>query len=112
MVEVLSEDYIRSARAKGLGQRLILWRHGLKNALIPVVTMLGLQFGAMLAGAVVIETVFSRPGVGRLVVSAILQKDYPLVQGCVLVIAVAYVLVNFFTDIAYKLIDPRVSYGE
>ncbi len=111
MVEVLSEDYIRAARAKGLNQRLILWRHGLKNALIPVVTMLGLQFGAMLAGAVVIETVFSRPGIGRLVVAAILQKDYPLVQGCIVFLATVYLVVNLLVDLAYAWLDPRIRYG-
>ncbi len=94
MIEVLGEDYIRAARAKGMGERLVLWRHGLKNAMIPVVTMLGLQFGAMLAGAVVTETVFSRPGVGRLIVTAILQKDYPVVQGGVVFLAAVYLLVN------------------
>jgi ABC-type dipeptide/oligopeptide/nickel transport system permease component len=111
MVEVLSEDYIRAARAKGLGERLILWRHGLKNALIPVVTMVGLQFGAMLAGAVVTETVFSRPGLGRLVVQAILQKDYPLVQGSVLFLAAVYLLVNLLVDVTYAWLDPRIRYG-
>jgi peptide/nickel transport system permease protein len=111
MVEVLSEDYIRAARAKGLSQRLVLWRHGLKNALIPVITMLGLQFGAMLAGAVVTETVFSRPGIGRLVVAAILQKDYPLVQGCIVFLAVVYLLVNLLVDLAYAWLDPRIRYG-
>ena len=111
MIEVLSEDYIRAARAKGLGERLVLWRHGLKNALIPVVTMLGLQFGAMLAGAVVTEIVFSRPGVGRLVVTAILQKDYPLVQGCVVFLASVYLLVNLVVDVAYAWIDPRIRHG-
>jgi ABC-type dipeptide/oligopeptide/nickel transport system permease component len=111
MVEVLSEDYIRAARAKGLGERLILWRHGLKNAMIPVITMLGLQFGAMLAGAVVIETVFSRPGIGRLVVAAILQKDYPLVQGCVVFLAAVYLFVNLLVDLAYAWLDPRIRYG-
>jgi peptide/nickel transport system permease protein len=111
MVEVLSEDYIRAARAKGLNQRLILWRHGLKNALIPVITMLGLQFGAMLAGTVVIETVFSRPGIGRLVVTAILQKDYPVVQGCIVFLATVYLLVNLAVDLAYAWLDPRIRYG-
>ncbi|MFX7006085.1 ABC transporter permease, partial [Acinetobacter baumannii] len=86
---------------KGLSERLTIWRHALKNALIPVVTMLGLQFGGMLAGAVVTETVFSRPGLGRLVVSAILDKDYALVQGAVLFIAVVYLAVNFAADLAY-----------
>ena len=110
LVEVLEEDYIRTGRAKGLSERVLLWRHGLGNALIPVITMAGLQFGAMLAGAVVTETVFSRPGVGRLVVSAILWKDYPLVQGCVLFMAVAYLLVNLLVDISYAWLDPRIRY--
>jgi peptide/nickel transport system permease protein len=110
MIEVLSEDYIRTSRAKGLPERLVLWRHGLKNALIPVVTMIGLQFGGMLAGAVVTETVFSRPGVGRLVVSAILSKDYPLVQGCILFLATVYLAVNLAVDIAYAWLDPRIRY--
>ena len=111
MIEVLSEDYIRAARAKGLSERLILWRHALINGLIPVITMVGLQFGAMLAGAVVTEIVFSRPGIGRLVVNAILQKDYPLVQGCVLFIAALYLIVNLLVDISYAWIDPRIRYG-
>jgi ABC-type dipeptide/oligopeptide/nickel transport system permease component len=111
MIEVLGEDYIRTGRAKGLAESTVLWRHGLKNALIPVVTMLGLQFGAMLAGAVVTETVFSRPGLGRLVVSAILNKDYPLVQGCVLFLAVIYLIVNLIVDITYAWLDPRIRYG-
>jgi ABC-type dipeptide/oligopeptide/nickel transport system permease component len=111
MIEVLGEDYIRTGRAKGLPQRLILWRHGFRNALIPVVTMVGLIFGGMLAGAVVTETVFSRPGLGRLVVSAILTKDYPLVQGCVLFLAVLYLLVNLLVDILYAWLDPRIRFG-
>lgn len=110
LIEVLGEDYIRTARAKGLSERLMIWRHALKNALIPVVTMLGLQFGGMLAGAVVTETVFSRPGLGRLVVSAILDKDYALVQGAVLFIAVVYLAVNFAADLAYVWLDPRIHY--
>jgi ABC-type dipeptide/oligopeptide/nickel transport system permease component len=111
MIEVLGEDYIRTSRAKGLNERLVLWRHGLKNALIPVVTMIGLIFGGMLAGAVVTETVFSRPGVGRLVVAAILSKDYPLVQGCVLFLAVVYLAVNLAVDVLYAWLDPRIRYG-
>jgi peptide/nickel transport system permease protein len=111
MIEVLGEDYIRTSRAKGLTPRLILWRHGFSNALIPVVTMVGLVFGGMLAGTVVTETVFSRPGLGRLVVSAILTKDYPLVQGCVLFLAVLYLLVNLVVDILYAWLDPRIRYG-
>lgn len=106
--EVLVEDYIRTARAKGLPNRIVHMRHALRNALLPVVTMLGLQFGAMLAGAVVTETVFSRPGLGRLVVSAILWKDYPLVQGIVLCMAAMYVLVNLFVDLLAAWLDPRI----
>ncbi len=112
MIDVLSEDYIRAARAKGLGERLVIWRHGLKNAMIAVITMLGLQFGAMLAGAAVTEIVFSRPGVGRLVVTAILQKDYPLVQGCVVFLASVYLMVNLLVDVAYAWLDPRIRYGK
>lgn len=111
MIEVLNEDYIRTSRAKGLTERLVLWRHGFSNALIPVVTMVGLIFGGMLAGAVVTETVFSRPGLGRLVVSAILTKDYPLVQGCVLFLSVLYLIVNLAVDILYAWLDPRIRYG-
>jgi ABC-type dipeptide/oligopeptide/nickel transport system permease component len=112
MIEVLQEDYIRTSRAKGLTERIVLWRHGLKNALIPVVTMAGLQFGNMLAGTVVTETVFSRPGVGRLVVSAILSKDYQLVQGCVLFLAVIYLAINLLVDVLYAWLDPRIRYGK
>lgn len=108
MIEALAEDYIRTGRAKGLRERAVVWRHALRNALIPVLTVAGLQFGAMLAGAVVTETVFSRPGLGRLVVGAILAKDYPLVQGCVLLLATTYLLVNLGVDLLYGLADPRI----
>jgi len=111
LVEVLSEDYIRTARSKGLPERLIYLRHALRNALLPVITILGLQFGAMLSGAVVTETVFSRPGLGRLVVSAILWKDYPLAQGIILFMATSYVIVNLLVDICYTLINPRIDYS-
>ena len=106
--EVLVEDYIRTAWAKGLPRHIVYLRHALRNALLPVVTMLGLQFGAMLAGAVVTETVFSRPGLGRLVVSAILWKDYPLVQGIVLFMAAMYVVVNLLVDLLAAWLDPRI----
>ncbi len=106
--EVLVEDYIRTAWAKGLPRHIVYLRHALRNALLPVLTMLGLQFGAMLAGAVVTETVFSRPGLGRLVVSAILWKDYPLVQGIVLFMATMYVLVNLGVDLLAAWLDPRI----
>ena len=111
LLEVLQEDYVRTARSKGLNGWSVLIGHALKNALIPVVTILGLQFGGMLAGAVVTETVFSRPGLGRLVVNAILWKDFPLIQGTVLFLAVMYVLVNLLVDISYAWIDPRIHYG-
>ena len=111
MLEVSTEDYMRTAFAKGLPLRLVILRHGLKNAMIPVLTMIGLQFGALLAGTVVTETVFSRPGLGRLIVNAILSKDYPLVQGAILFLAVVYLLVNLAVDIAYAWLDPRIRYG-
>jgi peptide/nickel transport system permease protein len=108
MLEELSADYVRTARAKGLPTRTVLIRHALRNALIPIITILGLQFGTLLAGTIVTETIFSWPGIGRLTVMAISSRDYPLLQGCILVIALSYVLVNLFTDIVYSLIDPRV----
>ncbi len=111
MLDVLRTEYMTTARAKGLADRVVLVRHGLKNALIPIVTIFGLQFGNLLAGAVIIETVFGRPGVGRLLVSAILNKDFPLVQGVVLFIAVVYVFINLVVDVVYAMVDPRVRYG-
>jgi ABC-type dipeptide/oligopeptide/nickel transport system permease component len=111
MLGVLRQDYIVTARAKGLSRALVVRRHALRNALIPVITMLGLQLGALLGGAVVTETIFSRPGLGRLAVDAILNRDFPLVQGTVLVAAVVYVLVNLLVDIAYAAVDPRIHYS-
>jgi len=111
MLEVLGQDYVRTARAKGLAGVSVVVRHALKNALIPVVTIFGLQFGNLLAGAVIVETVFSRPGLGRLIVGGILAKDFPLVQGTVLFVATAYVLVNVLVDVAYALVDPRIRFG-
>jgi ABC-type dipeptide/oligopeptide/nickel transport system permease component len=108
MLEELSSDYVRTARAKGLSTHAVLFRHALRNALIPIVTILGLQFGTLLAGTIVTETIFSWPGIGRLTVQAISARDYPLLQGCILVIALSYVVVNFITDVLYSLIDPRV----
>jgi peptide/nickel transport system permease protein len=110
MLEVLSQEYVTTARAKGLAPQLVVIRHALKNALIPAVTMLGLQLGALLGGAVVIETIFSRPGIGRLAVEAILSRDFPVVQGTVLFAASVYVLVNLAVDISYAVIDPRIRY--
>ena len=111
VLEVLRHEYVTTARAKGLSPRVVLLRHALKNALIPVVTIVGLQFGALLAGTVVIETVFSRPGVGRMVVNAILVKDFPVAQGAILIIATTYVLANLIVDLLYAWLDPRVRYG-
>ncbi len=110
MLEVLGQDYITTARAKGLRQNIVVVRHALRNALIPIVTILGLQIGGLLGGAVVLETVFGRPGIGRLIVRAILEKDFPLVQGIVLFIAVFYLLINLVVDVLYAVIDPRISY--
>ncbi|MGD8997608.1 MAG: ABC transporter permease [Anaerolineae bacterium] len=111
MLEVLPESYITVARAKGVQERAILWRHALRNALIPVITIIGLQFGALLGGTVVTESLFSRRGLGRLVVDAIFWKDYPLVQGVVILGAAIYVGVNFLVDMSYGLLDPRVRRG-
>jgi peptide/nickel transport system permease protein len=110
MLEVLRQEYVITARAKGLAPPFVILRHALKNALIPAVTMLGLQLGALLGGAVVTETIFSRPGLGRLAVDAILNRDFPLVQGTVLFAATTYVLVNLVVDVSYASLDPRIRY--
>ncbi len=111
MLEVLGQDYVRTAQAKGLGRFAVVVRHALKNALIPIITIFGLQFGNLLAGAVIVETVFSRPGLGRLIVGGILNKDFPLVQGTVLFVATVYVLINLLVDVAYAYADPRIRFG-
>jgi peptide/nickel transport system permease protein len=108
MLEELGQDYIRTARAKGLSERTVVYRHALRNALIPVLTVLGLQFGSLLAGAIVTETIFSWPGIGRLTLSAISNRDYALVQGCILAVGLTYVAVNLLTDVAYTLANPRM----
>jgi peptide/nickel transport system permease protein len=108
MLEELGQDYIRTARAKGLPERAVVYRHALRNAMIPILTVLGLQFGALLAGAIVTETIFSWPGIGRLTIQAIGNRDYYLVQGCILAIGLTYVLVNFLTDFLYSLANPRI----
>ncbi|MGD0832771.1 MAG: ABC transporter permease [Terracidiphilus sp.] len=108
MLEELGQDYIRTARAKGLTETAVVCRHALPNALIPIVTVVGLQFGALLAGAIVTETIFSWPGLGRLTVSAISNRDYALVQGCLLSIGLTYVLVNLLTDVVYRWVNPRM----
>ena len=109
VLEELGEDYVRTARAKGLPERTVIYKHVLKNGLIPVVTVLGLQFGVLLAGAIITERVFSWPGVGSLLVDSISERDYKLTQGCILVIATTYVLVNMATDIMYRFLDPRIK---
>ncbi|MGQ0548943.1 MAG: ABC transporter permease [Armatimonadota bacterium] len=110
MLEVLRSDYIRTARAKGLAERSVINRHAFRNALIPVITVVGLQMGTLLSGAVLTESVFAWPGIGRLLVEGILTRDYPLVQASVLVVALAFVLVNLFVDLLYAVVDPRIHY--
>ena len=111
LLEVLGEDYVRTARAKGLGPVAVVWRHAMRNAWLPVITLIGLQFGALLGGAVITETVFSWPGIGSLLVESIQKRDYPVVQACVLAISLSYVLVTTLTDLAYAWIDPRIRLG-
>ena len=108
MLEVLSQDYVRTARAKGLSEAVVHYRHALRNALISVITVIGLQFGHVLSGAVLTESIFSLPGLGRLLVDAVSRRDYPLIQGCVLVIALMFVIVNLLVDLLYHAIDPRI----
>jgi ABC-type dipeptide/oligopeptide/nickel transport system permease component len=110
MIEELQEEYVKTARAKGLPESKVLLKHALKNSLIPVVTVIGLQFGTLLAGAIITETIFSWPGIGRLTIQAINSRDYPLVQGCILMIATTYVAVNLLTDLVYGFLDPRIKY--
>ena len=108
LLEVLNDDYIRTAHAKGLSERVVILRHALRAALLPIITIVGLQMGSLLAGAVITETIFSWDGIGRLLVESIEKRDYPVTQACVLIVALSYVLVNLFTDVMYKLADPRV----
>ncbi len=112
LLEVFNEDYIRAANARGLLPSTVIWKHALKNAALPVVTILGMQLGALLAGAVITETVFSWPGVGQLTIDAIQKRDYPVIQSCVLLISLSYVFINLLTDLAYAYLDPRVSLSE
>lgn len=111
MLEVLHEDFIRTARAKGLNESTVILRHALRAALLPIITVLGLQLGSLLAGAVITETVFAWDGIGRLLVESIEKRDYPVTQACVMVVALTYVLVNFVTDLVYTKIDPRVRFA-
>ncbi|MGK6312265.1 ABC transporter permease [Neorhizobium sp. DT-125] len=112
MLDVLSDDYVRTARAKGASKRSVIWRHALPNALIPVVTLSGVEFGYLLGGAVLVEQIYALPGLGRLVLDAILQRDYALVQGCVLFIAFNFMVVNLLVDLTYAALDPRIRLGE
>jgi peptide/nickel transport system permease protein len=109
MVEVMRKEYITTARAKGVKERMVIYRHALKNALIPIITMVGLEIGWLLGGAVVTETVFSRQGIGRLAIQAVLQKDFPLVQGTILFTAMFYMVANLFVDVLYMVVDPRIQ---
>jgi ABC-type dipeptide/oligopeptide/nickel transport system permease component len=111
MVEVLSQDYIRTAKAKGCSNSSVYDKHALRNALIPVVTVIGLQFGYLMAGQVITETVFNWPGIGRLIVNSIFFRDFPVIQGCVLVLAVTFVVINLAVDILYAYLDPRIKFG-
>jgi ABC-type dipeptide/oligopeptide/nickel transport system permease component len=109
VIEELHEDYVRTARAKGLSERQVIYKHVLKNGLIPVVTVIGLQFGVLLAGAIITEVIFAWPGLGSLTIDAINSRDYPMVQGCILMIALTYIIANVLTDFAYRLLDPRIK---
>ncbi len=111
LLEVMGEDYIRTARAKGLSERAVIVNHGLKNAMLPVITLLGLQLGALLGGAMITEIVFSWPGIGQLTIDAINRRDYPVVQACILLISLTYVVVNTLTDLVYAWMDPRIRLG-
>jgi peptide/nickel transport system permease protein len=109
VIEEMNEDYVRTARAKGLNERQVVYKHVLKNGLIPVITVIGLQFGVLLAGAIITERIFNWPGLGSLTLEAISSRDYPLVQGCILMIALTYIIANLLTDFAYRLLDPRIK---
>jgi peptide/nickel transport system permease protein len=111
VLEIMSEDYVRTARAKGLDERTVLWRHGLRNALVPIITVVGLELGTLLSGSIIVETVFAWPGSGSLLIGAIQARDYPLITGTVLTYTVAFVVINFLIDILYAFIDPRIRFG-
>jgi peptide/nickel transport system permease protein len=110
LLDVIATDYVRTARAKGLGEQAVIFRHALRNALVPILTVVGLTFAALMGGAVVTETVFSIPGMGQLVVSSVLRRDYPVIQGVTLIVATSYVLINLVVDLLYVVVDPRVKY--
>ena len=110
MLDVLGEDYIRTSRARGVAERVVIFSHAFKNAIIPVLTAVGMRFGSLLAGATLAETVFSIAGIGRLTVDAVSQRDYPLIQGCILILAVTFVVINTIVDILYTVADPRIKF--
>jgi peptide/nickel transport system permease protein len=110
LLDVIATDYVRTARAKGLGERLVIFRHAFRNALVPILTVVGLTFAALMGGAVVTETVFAIPGIGQLVVQSVLRRDYPVIQGVTLVVATSYVMINLLVDLLYFVVDPRVKY--
>ena len=112
VLEIMSEDFVRTARAKGLGERTVLWRHVLRNALVPVITVVGLELGTLLSGSIIVETVFAWPGSGSLLIAAIQSRDYPLITGTVLTYTIAFVVINFAIDMLYALIDPRIRFGK
>jgi peptide/nickel transport system permease protein len=111
LLEVIAQDYVRTARAKGLAERAILWRHGMRNALIPVITVAGLELGSLIGGAFIVEQIFSLPGMGKLAVDAIYSRDYPIVQGVVLLTTISFLVANFVVDMAYGILDPRIRYA-
>ena len=111
MVETMEMDFIRTMRAKGLSEATVIWRHGLRNAALPILTIIGLQFGALIGGAVLTETIFAWPGLGRLIVQSIESRDFPVVQGAIFIFAVALIIINLVTDLLYAYIDPRIRYG-
>jgi peptide/nickel transport system permease protein len=112
LLEVLEQDYMRTARAKGMTENIVVWRHGLKNSLLPVVTVLGTSMGYLLGGAVIVETIFGWPGIGQFVVTGISQRDYPVVQGFVLYVAVIFLFVNLAVDVSYRWLDPRLHFDQ
>ena len=112
VLEIMNDDYVRTARAKGLGERTVLWRHVLRNALVPIITVVGLELGTLLSGSIIVETVFAWPGSGSLLIAAIQSRDYPLITGTVLTYTIAFVAINFTIDILYALIDPRIRFGK
>jgi ABC-type dipeptide/oligopeptide/nickel transport system permease component len=109
LLNVFHEDYVRTARAKGLAERVVVWRHTLKNAFLPVLTLIGLSFGSLLGGAIITETVFAWPGLGRLIIQATLNRDFPIIEASVVVLATGFVLINFVVDVLYGVLDPRIK---